>query len=172
VLPRILLVSASLLATACASAPAPMVNVALAPAVRRLAVPGPPPVFLICNAAAAQVSFRAMGVPNGERPLDVAVANGHIYVLFEPARFLRLTPGEAGKLQADMRVGEPDEKWQAMDVDPTDGSVWLASEKFGLLKISCHGAVIWGIATSATEYAAFTTQAVVFGTFATAPDLP
>jgi hypothetical protein len=137
-LPRRLLLSASLLATACASAPAPLVNVAPAPApaVRRLAAPGPLPVSLICNAAAAQVSFRTIGVPDGERPLDVAVANGHIYVLFEPARLLRLTPDEGGKVQTVMQVGRPDERWKAMDVDPTDGSVWLASEKFVLLRIS------------------------------------
>lgn len=124
-------VSLLVLLSACATAPAP------APAAaRKPARPSAPPrVSLICNGQAIAARFDDLGVPKGEEPLAVALGKDVAYVLFKPARLLRVTRKE-GKVQAEMALGKPEESWTALAVDPLDGAVWLASDHLSLLRIS------------------------------------
>jgi hypothetical protein len=119
------------LAAGCASAPASAPKAAPVVVVQ----PGPPRISLICQAKAAAARFEELGVPKGEKPVEVALGKDAVYVLFRPARLLRITHKE-GKMQAETAIGKPGEIWTAMDVDPLDGSVWLASDRLSLLRIS------------------------------------
>jgi hypothetical protein len=125
------LAAALVLVTACASAPAASPKAVSA-------APAEPPltrVSLICQDKAAAVRFDQLGVPKGEPLVQVALGKDAAYVLFRPARLLRITRKE-GKVQAEMALGKPGETWTSMDVDPLDGSVWLASDHLSFLRIS------------------------------------
>lgn len=123
----------AVLAAGCASAPAPAP--APRPAVKGAAEPEPRRVSLICQGQAAAARFEELGVPKGESVSAVALGKDAAYVLFRPARLLRVTRKE-GKIQAEMALGKPGETWTAMDVDPLDGAVWLSSDQLSLLRIS------------------------------------
>lgn len=133
-LPGIRFAPVLLLLAACASAPAP----APAPVASAPSPAGEKPVprlSLICHEKATAARFDEMGVPRGERPVAVALAKDATYVLFEPARLLRITRKD-GKLQAEMALGKSGESWTALDVDPADGSVWVAANDFVLRRIT------------------------------------
>jgi hypothetical protein len=121
--PLLLLLSAC--ATAPASAPAP---VAAAGEKR-------PEVSLICHPGATAAVFDQMGVPRNEYATDVALTPEHAYVLFTPARLVRITRKE-GQVQAETTLGPPGQRWTAIDVDPMDGSLWVTSEEFELRRIT------------------------------------
>ena len=118
-----------LLLSSCATAPAPS-QPGSAPAapnkVERVSV--------ICHGGASAAQFEDLGVPQGERPIAVALGPQHAYVLFGE-RLLRVSRLD-GKIKAEMTLGKEGESWTAMDVDPADGSVWLASDKFVMRKIA------------------------------------
>jgi hypothetical protein len=129
---------AFVLAAGCASAPAaPRASTAAisASAGAPAAEPEPVRVSLICQERAAAARFDQLGVPKGEEAVAVALGKDAAYVLFRPARLLRVTRKE-GKIEAEMALGKPGETWTAMDVDPLDGSVWLSSDQLSLLRIS------------------------------------
>jgi hypothetical protein len=71
--------------------------------------------------------FAALGVPRGEEPADVAVTGSDVWVLFRPARLLRL--GRQGERRVDMLVGGDSERWHQIAADPLDGSIWLVSDQ-------------------------------------------
>jgi hypothetical protein len=117
-----------LLCTACATAPSSAPQRAAAP-------DATPRVSLICHGKARAASFEKLGVPPEERPIAVAMGGGAVYVLFAPARLLRVTE-EGGKLQTEMALGRSGETWTALDVDPVDGSAWLAGDNLSLVQVS------------------------------------
>ncbi|MDP9120909.1 MAG: hypothetical protein M3O15_05985 [Acidobacteriota bacterium] len=121
-----------LLASSCASgtASAPVSNSSRAKA----AADGPKKVSLLCNPSIAFVSFATLGVPQDETPIAVAVTDQADYVLFTPARLLRLDRGQ-GSVRTAMVIGQPGETWTAMDVDPTDGSLWIVDDHFVLIHV-------------------------------------
>lgn len=120
-----------LLLSACATAPAP--SPAPAPAAAKNETPR---VSLICHADAVAARFQELGVPREDTPTDVAISGDQVYVLFEPARLLRIARKE-GKIQGEMTLGRPGETWTSMDVDPADGSLWLTSDQdLSLLRIT------------------------------------
>lgn len=119
---------AFLLLSACATAPKP----APAPAAPKNETPR---ISLICHSNAVAARFEELGVPKGESPVDIAISGDATYVLFRPARLLRITRKE-GKMQAEMALGRPDETWNSLAVDPIDGSVWIASNELALRRIS------------------------------------
>src|SRR4051812_47287851 len=83
-----------LLLAACASAPVP----APGPAPRPFRVPPPlspaplppKPLRLFCGETAKDLPFKSMGVPAEEDPVDVALTPRYVWVLFQPARLLRI----------------------------------------------------------------------------------
>jgi hypothetical protein len=81
-------------------------------------------------------------VPSGERPIDVAINDRYIWVLFEPSRLLRLDRrGE--KLKVEMTVGHADEHWSAFALDPKDDSIWVTSDqKLAFLHVSGAGRTV------------------------------
>jgi hypothetical protein len=123
---RLAAVLLPLILAACSSAPAP-------------AKPDEPQrVSLLCHEGARAALFDKMGVPAGERPDQVALGPEHVWVRFESGRLLRLTLAGA-KVDVEMRLPEPGERWTAMDVDPADGSIWLASDQLRLVRITPAG---------------------------------
>jgi hypothetical protein len=123
--------AALLLSSACATAPAP----APAPAPAKIANETRK-IKLLCSEKARAARFAALGVPSDERPIDVAVTDKYIWVLFEPARLMRIVR-QGDKVDIEMTVGHGDEHWSSFDVDPADGSVWVASDrKLALLHLS------------------------------------
>jgi hypothetical protein len=128
---HLLLAVALLLLAACATAPAP------APAPVKVAAANEPrKITLFCSDKARMADFGGLGVPAVERPIDVAVTDKYIWVLFAPARLMRIVRvGE--KVDVEMTVGHGDERWSTLDVDPVDGSIWVASaEKLAFEHIS------------------------------------
>jgi hypothetical protein len=119
----------ALLLSACASAPPP----AAPPAPP--AAPAPPKAAHICHPKASFVSFTSLGVPETEHAVDLASTEDHDYVLFSPARLLRLSRG-AGQVKVEMVLGETGRQWKALALDPVDGSVWVATDEFTLVHIS------------------------------------
>jgi hypothetical protein len=136
------LLLASCLPLSCATAPAiPAANPAAVPAAAAPPAPKRVTSNVICHPGAHQAVFAELGVPGDERPVDLAMAGPYVYVLFEPARLLRVKPPGAGEsgVQVQMQIGRG-ETWKAMDVDPRDGSLWIASDHFVLRHMSPQGA--------------------------------
>jgi len=116
------------LTAGCASAPKPAATAVVEE-------PGPPRVTLICHDKAVAARFAELGVTDREQPIGIALGKDAAYVLFRPARLLRITRKE-GKIQAETALGNSGESWTALDVDPLDDSVWVATDKLTLLRIS------------------------------------
>jgi hypothetical protein len=95
----------------------------------------PPAAPHICHPKASFVTFVSLGVPESERALDLATTDDYDYVLFAPARLLRLSRLQ-GQVKVEMLVGESGERWKALALDPLDGSVWVATEEFVLVHVS------------------------------------
>jgi hypothetical protein len=124
------------LTAGCASAPSPSPTAVLGkpPAVVQTG-PALPRATLICQEKAAAARFADLGVTKGEEPIAVALSKDATYVLFRPARLLRVTHKD-GKIQAETALGKEGESWTALDVDPLDGSAWVATDHLTLLRIS------------------------------------
>ena len=115
-----------LLVTACATpAPKPVTK----PEVTRV-----PRVSLFCTPSARTLRFDAMGVPSDELPVSVALDSRYAYVLFT-SRLLRV-PLEGSAIEPEMTIGRSDDLWVDMDLDPVDGSVWIATDKSALRRIT------------------------------------
>lgn len=93
-----------------------------------------PRVSLFCTPSARTVRFDAMGVPSDELPVSVALDDRYAYVLFT-SRLLRV-PLDAATVEPEMTIGRSDDLWVAMDLDPVDGSVWIATDKAVLRRIT------------------------------------
>ena len=114
-----LLAMTLLVLAGCAGQPAPKTASSGQP-------PPPPIVHLLCHAGTRSVGFAAVGVPEGERPVAAALTPRYAWVLFQPARLLRVD--RAGGATVQMLVGGDRETWDALDADPLDGSVWIGEE--------------------------------------------
>lgn len=148
IVPVLALLALSL--AACAGTPAPPQETpAPAPASESLpppAAPAPPPVPAgppvskqICGVEVGRtVDLAELGVPEGSRPLDLALTADTVWLLFEPPLLVGLpraatehTPvaiPEFGAVEemADLISGPADAAWSALAVD-WDGSVWGVS---------------------------------------------
>jgi hypothetical protein len=102
------------------------------PASPAAAKPGAPHV---CYPQASYVSFVSLGVPESERALDLVSTDAYDYVLFAPARLMRLSRLQ-GQVKVEMVVGDGGERWTALAFDPLDGSIWIATETFVLVHVS------------------------------------
>lgn len=123
----------------CASAPPPA-SPASAP--KEAAVEkAPPSVNLLCHEGAKALHFDKIGVPSGERPADVALTRGSIWVLFAQGRLLRLSRG-GDSMSVHTHVLPGGEGWSRLAVDPMDESVWAVSQDhFNLYRVSAQGQV-------------------------------
>jgi hypothetical protein len=90
-------------------------------------------------------SLADLGLPEGSRPVDLALGKDTVWLLFEPALLVGL-PREATELapvaipefgaieeMADLIAGPAGAKWSALTVD-WDGTVWI---------VSAEGAGLW-----------------------------
>ncbi len=117
-----LLLAGSLFAAGCASAPqAP--PAAAGPTLEASA--------RLCNEATRALFFDQAGVPASDEPVDLVLTPDAIWVLFEPARLLRVERG-SGSTELRMLTGDAAEHWTALALDPLDGSLWIAASPFHL----------------------------------------
>lgn len=132
---------------ACAGTPAPPAPESPAP-VEAPAAPAPPPAPAvppipvsrqICGVEAGRtVDLAELSLPEGSRPLGVALAPETVWLLFEPALLVGLPRAAAAGPVAIPEFGEVEEidlipgpagaAWSALAVDRFDGTVWLVSE--------------------------------------------
>ena len=118
--------------TAACSAPPP-------PAPAPVALPETPhAASWLCSSSPRIVSLQALGVPADSRPIDLALSPEKVAVLLKPARIISFSRG--GFQVVDMIVGRAGDSWRAIDRDPSDGSLWVASgENVSLLRITETG---------------------------------
>jgi hypothetical protein len=83
---------------ACASAPPAAGPPAKAPVPKS---PGLRSINLLCHEGARAVFFDKVGVPAGERPIDVAITPGATWVLFDSGRVLQFQRGGVRRVAAD-----------------------------------------------------------------------
>jgi hypothetical protein len=135
--------------TACAGAPrpespAPPVEPAAPPPPAEPVAPPIPPIRTsqqICGVQAGHtIDLAELSLPEGSRPLGLALAADTVWLLFEPALLVgvpRETEAPApvaipefGAVEemADLISGPAGAAWSALAVDRFDGTVWLVSE--------------------------------------------
>jgi hypothetical protein len=96
-------------------------------------------INLLCHEGARAVRFDKMGVPDGERPVDVALTRGFTWVLFDSGRVLQLSRG-GERLAVQMRFLPVKAEIGAIAVDPVDDSVWVVSHSsVNLYQITADG---------------------------------
>jgi hypothetical protein len=125
---RLLVLPFLLLLAACSQSPKPTAPGKVAGAGRIARV------SLFCSSPTRTVSFETMGIPSEERPVQVALDSTYAYVLF-PTRILRL-PLEGDQVEPEMTLNRGKEAWVSLDLDPVDGSVWIATDQFVLRRIT------------------------------------
>jgi hypothetical protein len=95
-------------------------------------------VSWLCSSSPRIVSLQALGVPADSRPIDLALSPEKVTILLKPARIVTFSRG--GFQVVDMIVGKAEDSWRAIDRDPSDGSLWVASdENVSLLRITETG---------------------------------
>jgi hypothetical protein len=94
---------------------------------------------LICNAAARVTPWKSIKVPEHYRPIDVALTADRIWVLLAPPALVSLPrEGEVG--QPTFSIPRAESDWSAIDTDPTDGSLWLATaDAYRLVHLTADG---------------------------------
>ena len=94
---------------------------------------------LLCNASARVTPWRSIKVPENYRAVDVALTPDRVWVLLAPPALVSLPrEGDVGQPMFSIPRGEAD--WSAIDTDPTDGSLWIASSNaYRLVHVSADG---------------------------------
>lgn len=94
---------------------------------------------LLCNSSARTTSWKSIKVPESHRPVDVALTADRVRVLLAPPALVSLPrQGEAGQPTFSVPGGEAD--WSAIDTDPVDGSLWIASSNaYRLVHVTADG---------------------------------
>jgi hypothetical protein len=100
--------------------PPPAAAVAAAPEL-------PPDAALVCGSGSRTVEFQQLGVPPEALPIDLTLGADAAWVLFRPSFLLRVAraPG-ADEEPVFVSPNQEGEEWLGVDVDPIDGSLWLA----------------------------------------------
>jgi hypothetical protein len=106
--------------------------------------PAPPPIRRsrqICGVEVGRViDLAELGLPEGSRPLGLALTQDTVWLLFEPALLVGLPreveapaqvaiPEFGAVEEIDLIPGPAGVTWSALAVDRWDGSVWLVSDK-------------------------------------------
>jgi hypothetical protein len=94
---------------------------------------------LLCNTSARVTPWKSIKVPESYRPVDVALAADRVWVLLIPPALVSLPrEGEPGQPMFSIPAGEAD--WSAIDTDPVDGSLWIASSNaYRLVHVTADG---------------------------------
>ena len=88
---------------------------------------------LVCGQGSQHIDLRATGVPQDVELLDVALGGDRIWVLGDD-RFLAEVPRSGGGSARFLRGRDDTPPWDALAVDPEDGSLWIVSRSsFDLL---------------------------------------
>lgn len=100
-------------------------------------VPEVSPAFL-CHAQARRTGWDKLKIPSSLRPVDVALAEDVVHVLFSPPYVLSVPRGGGGEPRLVKPAGGVE--WSALDVDPLDGSLWIASSNaYRLIHVDPQG---------------------------------
>ncbi len=95
-------------------------------------------VSWLCAVSPQAVSLQTLGIPADSRPIDLALTPEKVTILLSPARLV--TFSRSGPGTVDMIAGGETGSWSAIDRDPTDGSLWVASnDVVSLLQIAESG---------------------------------
>lgn len=121
--------------------PAPAAAPAAPPPPSEPAAPAIPTSRQICAVQAGRtIDLAELALPDGSRPLGVALAADTVWLLFEPALLVGLPREEEasapaaipefGEIEemADLIHGPAGAAWSALTVDRWDDSVWLVAE--------------------------------------------
>lgn len=94
---------------------------------------------LICTDSARVTPWKTIKVPAGYRPKDLALTADRVWVLLAPPALVSLPrEGDVGQPMFSIPRGEAD--WSAIDTDPADGSLWIASSNaYRLVHVSADG---------------------------------
>jgi hypothetical protein len=94
---------------------------------------------LLCNASARITPWKSIKVPESYRPVDVAFTPDRVWVLLAPPALVSL-PREGEVSQPTFSIPKGDADWSAIDTDPIDGSLWIASSNaYRLVHLSVEG---------------------------------
>lgn len=127
----LLVILLSLLAGCASPAPAPPEarplpgRKAAKPAPKPEEPPGPQ-LSLICDPAVRKIPLPSIGIPLHSQPLDLALTSERVWLLVNQQQIVEVGRNPE---QATFRTIAAQEgaSWDAMDVDPTDGSLWVVS---------------------------------------------
>lgn len=124
-----LLVLAAMALAGCASSPAPSSSPRHVPPLqtREPDAPGPAStISLVCDPAARRIPFPSIGVPAYTRFLDVALTAESVWLLVDQRNIVEVSRNPA---QPTFRTitGREDATWDALAVDPVDGTLWIVS---------------------------------------------
>lgn len=83
-------------------------------------------VSLLCDPAVRRIAFPSIGIPLHTRILDIALTPDRVWLLVDQHHIVEV--GRSPE-QATFRMitGKEDATWDALDVDPRDGSLWIVS---------------------------------------------
>jgi len=81
---------------------------------------------LLCNSSARITPWKSLKVPDSYRPVGVALTPNRVWVLLAPPALVSVPrEGDVGQPKYFIPKGTAD--WSAIDADPADGSLWIAS---------------------------------------------
>jgi hypothetical protein len=83
-------------------------------------------VSLVCDPAVRKIPFPSMGIPLYTHLLDIALTPDRVWLLVDQHHIVEVGRNPE---QPTFRtiVGKEDATWDALDVDPVDGSLWIVS---------------------------------------------
>jgi hypothetical protein len=124
------LIAAMILAllAGCAS-PAPPASRHTPPLQTELEMPAEaagPTVSLLCDPAVRKIAFPSMGIPLYTSLLDIALTPDRVWLLVDQHHIVEVGRSP-DKPTFRTIVGKEDATWDALDVDPVDGSLWIVS---------------------------------------------
>jgi hypothetical protein len=97
-----------------------------APAPAQEAETAEPTVSLVCDPALRKIPFPAMGIPLYTSLLDMALTPDRVWLLVDQHHIVEVGRNP-DKPTFRTIVGKDDATWDALDVDPVDGSLWIVS---------------------------------------------
>lgn len=108
-----------------AGSPAPLPVPSAAPPQPVEMAPGPM-VSLVCDETARKIPFPAMGIPLYTSLLDIALTPDRVWLLVDQHHIVEVGRNPDRPMFRTI-TGKEDATWDALDVDPVDGSLWIVS---------------------------------------------
>lgn len=85
-----------------------------------------PTVSLLCDPAVRKIPFPSMGIPLYTSLLDIALTPDRVWLLVDQHHIVEVGRNPDNPTFRTI-VGKEDATWDALDVDPVDGSLWIVS---------------------------------------------